>query len=217
LRSLAKQCVYRAAITIGVAMLACSAVARESSAEHSLAQALPACAKSAQSGVNPHPNCVLRPWITNEAIPISGTVKVTKAAKRLGGWFYVFTVTTAYSNPKANICPGGAVPYSLIPCHYAGISSGIVGQSVPGAKTLASPFASALEYDPCVPRSPCVRHYQVSASMNYGRMTFVVQVTQGSVTRAANDLGTAGFEQAITVNVPRYTGKPPACLALGKC
>ena len=33
----------------------------------------------------------------------------------------------------------------------------------------------------------------------------------------SNDLGVAGFEAAIVVTVPKYTGAPPKCLALGKC
>jgi hypothetical protein len=184
-------------------------------AKHALAA--PACPSSALYGHFPHPNCVLRPWTTNEAMPISGTVRVTKTGTKLKGWYYEVTVSTAYSNPPGNICPVGAVPYSLIPCHYPGVGSQIVGQWVSGSKTLQAAPVSALEYAGCDPHSPCVRHYQISASLNYGRMTLIVAVTQGDVTRAANDLGTAGFEQAITINVPRYTGKPPACLAAGKC
>ena len=157
------------------------------------------------------------PWTTNQAVPLTGTVKVTKTGKKLGGWYDELTVTTSYADPGGNVCPPGAVPYSLIPCHYAGVGVSLIGLSVHGSKTLVAAPASALEYEPCDPHSPCVRHYQIPANLSSGHMTFVVQVTQGDVTRAANDLGTAGFEQAISVTVPKYKGKPPACLALGKC
>jgi hypothetical protein len=120
---------------------------------------------------------------------------------------------------SSRTCPPGTTPYADIPCHNAGVGTQVIGLWKPGATTLASAPVSLLDSStPCPATSPCVRHYQVSASLVYGRLVLIVQVIQGSVTKdPANDLGSAGFEVPILVTVPKYTGPPPKCLALATC
>jgi hypothetical protein len=172
----------------------------------------PVCPSSAQRSAPP-PNCIFKPWAESGAAPLAGSGKVTHVTKTRKGLEYMFTVVVHYKNPFP-ICPN-PTPAGSIPCQDTpqGVNIGPTGQYLPGARTLASSPASPLadSYgEPCPAAGPtCTLHYQLNASMTYGRVVLIFNVSVTDLTtNPNNNLGQAGFEFPVVLSIQQFKGRP---------
>jgi hypothetical protein len=206
-----------------VVALACFAVPALGRNVHATAPA-PYCSPSAPR-VNPHPNCMFRPYAEpKQAQKFNGTATVVKAPTRVGKTFnYRFTVTMHYTVPYAGkpICAASGGQPSTFPCvvqpydeyEQPNVGFQIVGTYIPGMKTLASSPAGALPHQKCPQvNGTCTETFEFNAYSTWGRFVFVIGMGLGYYVPYSwdgNVLGSAGFETSIAVTFPKLAGSSP--------
>jgi hypothetical protein len=210
-------------IVAAVVALVCFAVPALGKNVHTVASA-PYCSPSAPH-VNPHPNCMFRPWAEpKQAQKFNGTATVVKAPTRVGKTFnYEFTVTLHYSVPYQDkpICAASGGQPSSFPCavqpydEYSQPNVGFqtIGTYIPGMKTLAGSPASAEPHQKCPQvNGTCTETFEFNAYSTWGHFVFVIGMGLGYYVPFAwtgNDLGGAGFETSISLTFPKLKGSSP--------
>jgi hypothetical protein len=171
------------------------------------AGSVPSCAASVAFGANPQADCLVRPWAVSGAAHVTGSAKLTKLVrgkKVPGGYTYRFTVVVNYANPDP-VC----VDSAPVPCQQQPPVIRYVGNYVKGAPSLGAAGVGDLNLTPCPAAGPkCTLHYQVISSEVNGHVELVYSLNVVDLTtNPSNDLGEAGFEFPIVLDVPKPSAK----------
>ncbi len=166
----------------------------------------PTCAGNPLAG-GVHPDCVYRPFASPKAALVTGSGKLTHFSRVGKGPVYQFTVVVKYKNPFA-LCPE-PTPVSAIPCQQPGVALPVAGRYIPGKAQLTQPTSLSPVGASSCPNTvgTCTLRFQVISSEDYGRIVLVFHLAVTDLTtNPGSDLGMAGFEFPLVLNVPRSKG-----------
>jgi hypothetical protein len=190
--------------TVAAVIVTCAAASAKSAGRYP-----PSCPAGAQPGADPPDACVYASYVSNAYTTplVRQRLSVTHRIVHHGHYSYeVVSVKVGFSDALPE-CPEGAVPLSDIPCQMNSAGVGMTGRYVRGQPRLETGDIPPGNPATCTPQAThgvCTFDFRLYEDVSHGFYVGVVDVSVGELTKdPTNDLGQAGFEFAVGVNVPR--------------
>jgi hypothetical protein len=134
-------------------------------------------------------------------------LSVTHRVVHRGHYSYVAASVKVGFSDALPECPEGGVPLSDVPCQLDSVSIGMTGRYLRNQRRLDVAGRALGNPATCTAQSThgvCTFDFRLYEDEAHGFYVGVMSVSVGELTKKpANDLGTAGFEFAVGVNVPR--------------